>query len=148
MLVGHFAISLAAKRIEPKVSLGTLILAAMLPDLLWPVFTLAGLEYKTESPHLMDIPYSHSLLMVTIWGAIFAAGYFLKHHDKKSALLVLGCVLSHWLLDAISSGTCISSGITNSCWIAPVEFFSSNNCRRRRTVVDYYLCLRTRNTAY
>jgi hypothetical protein len=34
MLVGHFAVALLAKRVEPKISLGTLALAAMLADLL------------------------------------------------------------------------------------------------------------------
>jgi hypothetical protein len=35
MFVGHFAVGLAAKRVAPAVSLGTLVLAAMLADLLW-----------------------------------------------------------------------------------------------------------------
>jgi hypothetical protein len=35
MLVGHLAAGLAAKRAEPTLSLGTLVLAAMLADLLW-----------------------------------------------------------------------------------------------------------------
>jgi hypothetical protein len=34
MLVGHIAVGLAAKRITPRVSLGTTVLAALLPDLL------------------------------------------------------------------------------------------------------------------
>src|SRR5215831_4439353 len=35
MLVGHFAVGLTAKRIEPAISAGTLVLASMLADLLW-----------------------------------------------------------------------------------------------------------------
>ena len=52
MFVGHFAVGLGAKRIAPQVSLGTLVLAAMLADLLWCVFMLAGLEHVTFGPGL------------------------------------------------------------------------------------------------
>lgn len=44
MLVGHFAVAFAAKRIEPQISLGTLVLATMFLDILWLVFTTAGIE--------------------------------------------------------------------------------------------------------
>jgi hypothetical protein len=50
MLVGHFAVALAAKRVEPRVSLGTLVLAAMLENLLWCVFMIAGLEHVQFKP--------------------------------------------------------------------------------------------------
>jgi hypothetical protein len=41
MLVGHFAVGFAAKRVEPRVSVGTVLLAAMLADILWTVFMFA-----------------------------------------------------------------------------------------------------------
>ena len=41
MLVGHFAVAFVGKLVEPKPSLGTLVLAAMLPDILWPIFRIA-----------------------------------------------------------------------------------------------------------
>ena len=50
MLVGHFAIGLTAKRVEPKISLGTLVLAAMLADFLWCVFMLTGIEHVQFKP--------------------------------------------------------------------------------------------------
>ena len=50
MLVGHFAIGLTAKRVEPKISIGTLVLAAMLADFLWCVFMLAGIEHVQFKP--------------------------------------------------------------------------------------------------
>jgi hypothetical protein len=40
MFVGHLAVGLAGKRIEPKISLGTWILAAVLADLI--VFPLVS----------------------------------------------------------------------------------------------------------
>ena len=50
MLVGHIAVGLAAKRITPRVSLGTTVLAAVLPDLLWCTFLLAGIEHVQLQP--------------------------------------------------------------------------------------------------
>ena len=47
MLVGHCAAALAGKRAEPKLSLGTLMAAAVLADLLGFIFILAGVEHWT-----------------------------------------------------------------------------------------------------
>lgn len=50
MLIGHFAVGLVAKRIEPQVSAGTMVLAAMFTDLLWCELMLAGLEQVQFKP--------------------------------------------------------------------------------------------------
>jgi len=84
MFVGHLAVGLAAKRIEPKLSLGTGVLAAMLVDLLWAIFLIAGIEHVRFKPGMgagnyfdaYDIAMSHSLLMGAVWAALFAAAYF------------------------------------------------------------------------
>ncbi len=110
MLVGHFGVSLAAKRVAPKASLGTLMLASMLPDLLaWALF-LAGIEHarihpgitRTNSLEMYDIAISHSLATAALWGALLAAAYFLWHHYSRTSWVILGLVLSHWLLDFVS----------------------------------------------
>ena len=44
MFIGHFAVGFASKLLAPKTSLGVLIAAAVLLDLLWPVFVLMGWE--------------------------------------------------------------------------------------------------------
>jgi hypothetical protein len=72
-----------AKRVEPTLSLGTLVLAAMLPDLLWPVFTFMGLERVNFGDgrgagnyfEAVNIAFSHSLVMGTVWAALMAAVY-------------------------------------------------------------------------
>jgi hypothetical protein len=113
MFVGHVAVALVGKRVEPEISLGTLLLASMLPDILWPIFSMAGLEYTASNPggpdnRLFYAPISHSLLMVVIWGALFAAGYLLlrryRHHQLfiRGSLILFAAVVSHWLLDAIA----------------------------------------------
>jgi membrane-bound metal-dependent hydrolase YbcI (DUF457 family) len=115
MLVGHFAVAFAAKRIEPKISLGTLVAAAMLPDLLWPVFTIAGIEYPIAGTGIAgdnppDLAISHSLLMVAIWAALFAGAYFLRRRYARGAYVLFVAVLSHWLLDAVAHRVALMPG--------------------------------------
>jgi hypothetical protein len=50
MFLGHFGVAFALKRVEPKLSLGTLFLAVQLPDLLWGVFLLLGWEQVRIDP--------------------------------------------------------------------------------------------------
>jgi hypothetical protein len=115
MFLGHYAVALAARKIAPEVRLGTLAMAAQWLDLLWPVFLLIGLEHASVEPHatrvtplnFYDYPLSHSLSMAVLWGAAFAAVYYLSHRTLAcrscSAALVLAlCVVSHWILDWIS----------------------------------------------
>ncbi|HJQ67808.1 MAG TPA: hypothetical protein VKA70_02480 [Blastocatellia bacterium] len=121
MFVGHVATAFVGKRIEPKLSLGTLVLATMLPDILWPIFSAAGIEYKPGSPvmpenNLQDISFSHSLLMVAVWAALFTAGYFLwrrlrqRRYEKSALLLLFAVVLSHWVLDAVAHKHALAPG--------------------------------------
>ena len=110
MLVGHFAVGFVAKRLEPTVSLGTLVLAAMLADLLWPIFTLAGIEQVNFGPGMgagayfepVNIAMSHSLVMDAVWAGLFSAVYFATRHSSPGSWLVFTAVLSHWLLDFVS----------------------------------------------
>jgi hypothetical protein len=110
MLVGHFAVGLTGKRAAPAVSLGTLILASMLPDLLGFVFILTGLEHwrmipgarGVDSAELYDVALSHSLVMDIMWGLLFAGAYRWRRRDNTGALIVFAAVVSHWGLDFIS----------------------------------------------
>jgi hypothetical protein len=62
MLVGHFAVGIAAKRIAPKTSLGTLILATIAADVLAWVFILAGIEHASSPGSPAPIPSSFTIL--------------------------------------------------------------------------------------
>jgi len=44
MFIGHFGIGFGAKPVAPKISLGTLFLAAQFLELLWPTLLLLGWE--------------------------------------------------------------------------------------------------------
>ena len=111
MFIGHFAVALGAKRIAPAVSLGTLFLACQLADLVWPSLVLLGIESVAIDPgntmltplDFRYYPFSHSLLMLGLWAAVFAALYsVLVRVDRKVIAVIIGLVLSHWLLDVLT----------------------------------------------
>lgn len=110
MLVGHFAVGLAAKRIQPGVSAGTLVLASMFADLLWCVLMLAGIEHVQFKPvsgagnyfNASNILISHSLAMDGVWAAMLSGAYYVRRRHSRGALLIFGVGLSHWILDWVS----------------------------------------------
>lgn len=110
MFIGHYALGLAAKRAAPRTSLGTLFVAPTLADLLWPLFLLFGWEQSHVVPGpnpfltlwLDDIPYSHSLLTLIVWGALFGFFYKVRRGDKRAAVVIGLLVVSHWVLDFVT----------------------------------------------
>jgi hypothetical protein len=109
VLVGHFGLGLAAKRLEPSLSLGTLIFAAMFADVLAFILVAAGIERfrildNVQRNRLFgeNIVWSHSLLMDVLWGALLASAYFLWRRHSRAAWILFAAVVSHWVLDAIS----------------------------------------------
>jgi len=44
MFIAHFGVAMAARRVAPQPAFGTLLLAAMLVDGIWPVFVLLNWE--------------------------------------------------------------------------------------------------------
>lgn len=110
MFIGHYALGLAAKKAAPRTSLGTLFVAAQLADLLWPIFLLLGWEHVHAVPNpnsflvgwFDDYPYSHSLFMLLVWGALFGYLYRARTGNKGGALVVGILVVSHWVLDFIT----------------------------------------------
>jgi membrane-bound metal-dependent hydrolase YbcI (DUF457 family) len=111
MFIGHYALALAAKKIAPQVSLGVLFLACQLADMIWPNLVLLGIETLEVEPgitvmtplNFVHYPYSHSLLALTLWGAIFGAVYaLLRRSGTKAAIVIAVLVLSHWVLDVLT----------------------------------------------
>ena len=109
MFIGHFAVAFAAKPLAPKISLGTLFIAAQFIDLLWPTLLLLGLERVQIVPGATRVtplvfehyPISHSLLGVAVWAALIGGLYWLVRRERKGALLLAALVVSHWLLDLV-----------------------------------------------
>ncbi len=110
MLIGHVAVALGAKKASPKTSFGTLLLAAQWPDLIWPLFLMLGWERVRIVPDITAVspldftsyPLSHSLLADFGWGLLLAGIYLIIKKNKRGALVIGACVISHWLLDFIS----------------------------------------------
>lgn len=109
MFIGHFAVGLASKRIAPRASLGVLMAAPNLLDLLWPVFLLLGWEQVRIDPgntaftplDFVSYPISHSLLTACGWGTLFALLYWLVARYVRGAVVIACSVVSHWVLDFI-----------------------------------------------
>jgi hypothetical protein len=110
VFLGHFAVALAAKKAAPKTSLGTLVFAAQLADLLWPIFLLLGWEQVQIAPGITRVtpldfvsyPWSHSLAMQLVWALALGVVYFTIRRDSRGAVVAAACVPTHWLLDYIS----------------------------------------------
>jgi membrane-bound metal-dependent hydrolase YbcI (DUF457 family) len=132
MFIGHFAVGFASKRVAPRASLGILIAAPLLLDLLWPIFLLAGLETVRIDPgntaftplDLHDYPYTHSLAGALGWSVLAAALYGAVTRYRRGAWVVAAGVFSHWVLDFIThrpdmplypgSATSVGLGLWNS----------------------------------
>jgi hypothetical protein len=114
MFLGHYGVAFALKRVEPKISLGTLFFATQLVDFLWSIFLLLGWErvriLPDDNPLLglqfYDYPITHSLVGALAWGAVAATLYYSwptrdTTRHWQASLLVGATVASHWLLDLL-----------------------------------------------
>jgi hypothetical protein len=110
MFIGHYAVALAAKRVAPRTSLGTLVAAAQLVDLVWPALLLAGVEVVRIDPgntaytplDFVSYPFTHGGTSVLAWAALFGLACAWRTRDRAEAWTVAALVVSHWLLDALS----------------------------------------------
>ncbi len=113
VLAGHIGAALALNRLEQRLNLGALILAAMLLDLLLWLFVLFGIERVRVPAHYaelhyftFDFPYSHGLLGSLVWSASAAGVAWFASRElgavrPRATLLIGAAVFSHWLLDAL-----------------------------------------------
>lgn len=109
MFLGHFGVAFAAKKIEPRLSLGTLVAAAIFVDLLWPLFLILGLEHVAIVPGITlmtpldfhDYPITHSLIGALGWSVVGGMLIYGVTRVQRKALVGGMVVFSHWLLDLI-----------------------------------------------
>jgi hypothetical protein len=118
MFIGHFALGYAAKRWAPGLSLAVLFAAAVFADLLWPILVALGVEQVRIAPGItastpldfISYPYSHSLLTLALFGAVFgwvAARASVSRFGGQAApiapaIILAALVISHWALDVIT----------------------------------------------
>jgi len=114
VFIGHFGVGLALKRVDKALSLGFLFIAVQLPDLIYGVALLTGVERikivagtnPLTSAQYVFYPYSHGLVATLLWAGL-VAGLFLISPLKsslpkaRSALIMGMAVLSHFLLDVV-----------------------------------------------
>jgi hypothetical protein len=140
MFIGHYAVGFAAKRVAPKASLGLLMAAPILLDLLWPIFLLAGWERVRIDPGntaftplaFDSYPITHSLVTSIGWGALFGGLYWIFTRYRAGAVAIGLGVVSHWVLDWVThrpdlplypGGPKVGLGLWNSIpWTLAVEF--------------------------
>lgn len=109
MFAGHYAAAFAAKAVEPRAPLWTLIAGAQLVDIGWGALVMAGIEHGRVDPTLPGsalvlehMPFTHSLPAAIAWslGAALLARYALRL-VWPAAVAIGAVVFSHWLLDLI-----------------------------------------------
>ena len=109
MFIGHFGVGLAAKKFAPDASLGWLIGAPLLLDLIWPIFLLLGWETVEINPDasavtpfdFVNYPISHSLLTAAAWAALGGALYWTINRYQRGVIAIAVGVVSHWALDVV-----------------------------------------------
>ena len=91
MCLGHLGVGFAAKRVAPHTSLGTLLFAAQLVDLVWPVLVLAGVEEVRVDPgntavtplDFVAYPFTHSLATGVGWGLLAGLLYLAVRRSAR-----------------------------------------------------------------
>lgn len=110
VFVGHLAVALAAKKVEPRVPLATLVAASFGLDLLWPPLLFLGIErVRVEPGHTAfsplafeSYPWSHSLVMTAVWAAVAGGFVYATLKHARAAWVTAGVLLSHWILDVLT----------------------------------------------
>ncbi len=134
MFIGHYAVGLASKKFAPDASLGALVAAPILLDLIWPVFLLLGWEQAAIVPNgnpflrlqFYSYPISHGLVAVIGWATLYASIYFgMTRYLQGTAVIWIG-VVSHWVLDYVvhtpdlpltAGGRLFGLGVWNHRWL-------------------------------
>ncbi|MGK2960798.1 MAG: metal-dependent hydrolase [Gemmatimonadaceae bacterium] len=110
MFIGHFAVGFAGKKLAPQASLPALLLAGVLADLLGPLAAVVGAEQVRILPagsaypalEFVNIPWSHSLMMLTVWGLVLGAFFRKGSGGRRIGGVIALLVVSHWFLDWIT----------------------------------------------
>lgn len=115
MVIGHYALGFALKRIEPRLSLGILFLGVNLVDILIGLFLLTGIEHARYIPgsasvypvDFYDYPYTHSLAGSLLWSLVGVSAYLLRSSQeselRKRCAVIFGIsIFSHYLLDLLT----------------------------------------------
>ena len=104
MFLGHIAVGFAGKRVAPRTSLGTLLLAPLFLDALWPVFLVLGRERARVAPGITVVTPLEKMKFPELWAgslSILVGGIFLVNQFVSGTLRF---VLRGWPLVLIGIG--------------------------------------------
>jgi hypothetical protein len=108
MWVSHFAPAFYLKPLSPSTPLGLLALAGALPDILWLILSITGIEEITYNlhdgcfPYNASYPYTHSALGIALISVLFATfATLFSGLGGKTFLVLTAAGLSHWVLDVL-----------------------------------------------
>jgi hypothetical protein len=112
MFVGHLGAGLIAKRIEPRLNLGVVFVAALFPDVLLWLLVLFGVEkvfvptdFPTTHYFKFDFMYSHGLLATIVWTVLAGSLAFAMTGSMPArhriAIVFALVLLSHFFLDLV-----------------------------------------------
>jgi hypothetical protein len=110
--IGHLAAGFAAKPAAPKIPLWVFLFAGEINDLLYFLFSAAGIEPRaiivsmdfTQGVRYMNSvsnPWSHGLFMSVVWSVTATAIAFMFFRDRRASILLGFVVFSHWTLDFV-----------------------------------------------
>jgi hypothetical protein len=109
MLAGHYGPAYLLRRTFPNISLLTFFLAVQAPDIVFFLLVPLGIEHVRVDPsirgplgmELVFIPYTHSLALTLVYGAVLIAAIGLVWRRWRVGFALALAVLSHWALDYI-----------------------------------------------
>jgi hypothetical protein len=109
MGVGHLAVAVVLKKVDPKINLGLLAFAALFADFLLGLLVMLGLEQvhipeDFSSLHYLTFtfPYSHGLAASLFWSlAAYLSVRFGLKQGSRAGMVTAAAVFSHFVLDVI-----------------------------------------------
>jgi len=112
MFIGHYSASYALKRVEPRIPIFALLIAAQFMDFLFMTFILFGIEKMKFVPNftavnnfaLYYMPISHSMVGSLVWSVLFGlvVGLIIQKRGipiTRSIVICGAAVFSHFILD-------------------------------------------------
>ncbi|MCE9600335.1 MAG: hypothetical protein K8S54_20425 [Spirochaetia bacterium] len=115
MLIGHLGVGLIGKKMDSRIPIWLLLVAAVFVDLINCLFLFIGLETVRVSPgftrwvpiEIVSIPYSHSLLFEFLWALVMFGAVVLYARKRqiqngvKAGLVLAVLVVTHYVCDVL-----------------------------------------------
>lgn len=115
MFIGHYSVAFALKKMDDEVPLGLLFLAVQFSDIMGALLVFFGVEKVIIVPGVSEVdpmdlayyPFSHSLAATVLWSVAAYVIITLLPMNKainktKFALVMGGCIISHYVVDFVT----------------------------------------------